>query len=84
MVSVEISPEAVDDLDRLSEGMIMRIRAVLARLEKWPEVSGAKPLRRDLKGHYRVRTGDWRVVFHLEGSVLVVDRVDNRKDVYER
>ncbi|MFI5378665.1 MAG: type II toxin-antitoxin system RelE/ParE family toxin [Tepidisphaerales bacterium] len=84
MVSVEISPEALEDLDRLPESMIMRIRAVLSRLENWPEISGAKALRHDLKGHFRVRTGDWRVLFHLEGSLLVVDRVDNRKDVYER
>ena len=81
---MEISPEALEDVDRRPEGLIMRIRAVLSRLENWPEISGAKALRHDLKEHYRTRTGDWRVVFHLEGSLLVVDRVDNRKDVYER
>lgn len=84
MVNVEISPEALGDLDRLPEGMIMRIRTVLSRLGNWPEISGVKALRHDLKGHFRIRAGDWRVVFHLEGSLLVVDRVDNRKDVYER
>ena len=84
MVQVEITPEALDDLDQLPVGMIMRIRAVLVRLEDWPEVSGAKPLRHNLKGHFRIRTGSWRIVFHLQGSVLIVDRIDNRKDVYER
>lgn len=84
MVKVELSTEAMNDLERLPESMIVRIRDVLARLAEWPNVSGAKPLRYDLKGHYRIRTGAWRVVFHLDGAVLVVDRVDNRKDVYER
>jgi hypothetical protein len=34
------------------------IVAIVDRLQRWPEVSGAKPLRKELVGHYRIRTGD--------------------------
>jgi alpha-L-rhamnosidase len=42
----------------------------MARLERWPEVSGVKPLRRNLAGKFRLRTGDWRVVFRVAGETV--------------
>lgn len=60
-----------------------RMREIIARLQKWPAVSGAKPLRHNLKGHYRVRTGDWRMVFRVSGELLTIVAIDHRKDVYE-
>ena len=56
---------------------------IIARLEDWPEVSGAKPLRGDLAGHYRMRTGDYRLQFHVEGEEVVVERVGHRDGFYE-
>lgn len=84
MVRVEISPAARKSLIQLPLGMVQRIHDVIARLERWPEVSGTKPLRGELKGHFRVRSGDWRIVFHLQGDLLIIDKIDNRKDVYTR
>jgi mRNA-degrading endonuclease RelE of RelBE toxin-antitoxin system len=57
---------------------------VIARLTQWPNVSGAKPLRHDLKGAYRIRTGDFRVVFIVKGNIVVITRIDNRRDVYRK
>jgi mRNA-degrading endonuclease RelE of RelBE toxin-antitoxin system len=50
--------------------------------ERWPEVSGAKPMRGDLAGHWRIRTGDWRVLFQVRADVIIV-RIDHRSRVYE-
>ena len=60
-----------------------RIREVSQRLLNWPNVSGAKPLRRQWKGCFRLRTGDWRMIFRPAGDELVVLRIANRRDVYE-
>jgi mRNA-degrading endonuclease RelE of RelBE toxin-antitoxin system len=46
-------------------------------------VSGAKPLRGRMKGWYRVRTGDWRIIFTVTGRVLLITAISNRKDAYE-
>lgn len=78
-----MSPQAAQGLDRVPTGMIRRINEVLERLERWPKVSGAKPLRRKFKGCFRVRCGDWRIIFRPTGGDLVVIAVDNRRDVYE-
>ena len=63
--------------------MLPRILKALDRLERWPNVSGAKPLRGELAGHYRLRVGDWRIVFRVQGHDVIVVSVANRKDIYE-
>ena len=35
------------------------------------------------KNKYRLRAGNYRVLFELEGDCLVVYDVDDRKDIYE-
>src|SRR5205085_1599496 len=47
--SLYLTPMAVRQLHRLPGGMVRRIDEVLERLEHWPDVSGAKPLRGKLK-----------------------------------
>ena len=46
-------------------------------------VSGAKHLLHAWKGHLRVRTGDWRIIFTVQVDELRIVRVAHRKDVYE-
>jgi mRNA-degrading endonuclease RelE of RelBE toxin-antitoxin system len=46
-------------------------------------LSGAKPLRHGLKGHYRIRTGDFRIVFRAVADEVWIVRIEHRKDVYE-
>jgi mRNA-degrading endonuclease RelE of RelBE toxin-antitoxin system len=64
--------------------MIRRINEVLRRLEGWPAVSGTKPLRGGPAGSFRIRAGDWRVLFRVKRDVVTVFSIDNRRDVYER
>jgi mRNA interferase RelE/StbE len=71
------------DLTRVRPGMLQRVLKGIARLEQWPNVSGAKPLRGELLGHYRLRVGDWRIVFRVEGPDALVVGVAHRKDIYE-
>jgi mRNA interferase RelE/StbE len=66
-------------------GIQKRVQGVFERLARWPDVSGAKPLRHELKGAFRIRTGDWRVLFRVEESAkqIIVFRIAHRRDVYE-
>jgi mRNA-degrading endonuclease RelE of RelBE toxin-antitoxin system len=83
MAKVVLNREAAQGFAGVPTGMIRRINEALERLEQWPEVSGAKPLRKKLKGCFRLRCGDWRIVFRPTGGDLVVIAIDNRRDVYE-
>lgn len=80
---VVLRPEAARQLDELPKSMRARIHAVLGRLQQWPEVSGAKPLTGNLAGHFRVRTGDYRIQFSVTPDTLIVERVGHRDGFYE-
>lgn len=84
MATVLLTADARRQLGQLSGAMIRRVNDVLERLEDWPKVSGAKPLRGTLTGSFRVRTGDWRVLFRVSSDVVTVFAIDNRRDVYRR
>jgi mRNA-degrading endonuclease RelE of RelBE toxin-antitoxin system len=56
---------------------------LLERLEKWPDVSGAKPLRGNLAGRYRLRTGDFRMQFRVVDNVIIIERIGHRDRFYE-
>lgn len=83
MMKVTISTQAVQEFASLPRPIQARVLRVFERLEKWPQVSGAKPLRGSLAGSFRIRTGDYRVQFNVESSEIVVTRVGHRDGFYD-
>ena len=83
MAQVEYEAEAREQFDGLPVRIKTRVLAVVKRLTRWPDVSGAKPLRGALAGRYRIRTGDYRVQFRLEGKTVVIERIGHRDRFYE-
>ena len=80
---VRITPQAFAQIAALPVSIHRRVIGVLDRLDRRPAVSGAKPLRGRLKGCFRLRTGDWRVIVRPRADDVWVVAVDNRRDVYE-
>ncbi len=83
MARVLLTAEADRQMQGLPRMIRYRLHNVVDRLERWPAVSGAKPLRYGLKGHFRIRTGDFRIVFRVVGDEVWIVRIEHRKDVYE-
>lgn len=81
-MAVYLTPQAEAEIDALAVTPQLRIRAVVTRLERWPEVSGAKALKHEWVGHFRIRTGDYRVIFRVEGVDVTVVHVEHRSRVY--
>ena len=72
-----------DDLRNIPANIGFRIRkAIETRLLKDPIMFG-QPLRQSLKGHRKLRVGDWRVIYRVEHSNIVIMIIGNRKDVYQ-
>lgn len=65
MATVVMRPEAAAQLEALKNPIHGRVLNLLLRLEQWPNVSGAKSLKGELAGRYRLRTGDYRVQFYI-------------------
>ncbi len=83
MAKVSLTPEAAEGLDELPVVIHVRVLALLERLAHWPGVSGAKPLTGPLAGRYRLRTGDYRLQFRVEGQAVVVEKIGHRSRFYE-
>ncbi len=82
---VTLTEAAQEEFDDLPTVIQKRVIDITIRLVKWPAVSGMKALRGDLHGSYRVRTGDYRVVFtaSADGEVVTIWKIANRGSVYE-
>jgi mRNA interferase RelE/StbE len=83
MVTVRVNPEARRQAQRLPKAIQKRIFLLTKRLEEWPAVSGIKMLSGNLAGWYRLRTGDYRLRFRVEGETIIVDKIGHRRDFYE-
>jgi mRNA-degrading endonuclease RelE of RelBE toxin-antitoxin system len=83
MAEVRLTANAAEQLENLPKAIHDRVLRLLARLEKWPDVSGAKPLSGELAGHWRLRTGDYRLQFHLVGERVMVEKLGHRDGFYE-
>ena len=77
-------PQVVEeDLPLLPLNIRDRIsRAIVARLASAPEQHG-RPLKGTLKGYWKLRVGDYRVVFKIAGTEIWILGILHRKLVYE-
>jgi mRNA interferase RelE/StbE len=76
---------ALDDLSTLGSRDQRLARRIVAAIERYVEDDLGDV--RKLAGssdEYRLRVGDWRVVFRLEdgGRLMAISRVLNRRDAY--
>lgn len=72
------------DIPKLNETPKKRIRkAIEERLSISPHQYG-EPLRKTLKGYWKLRVGDYRVVYKIEGNEVRIFAIINRKDVYTK
>lgn len=70
------------DLPKLDKKAKTRIRnAIESKLLTAPEEYGV-PLRRTLKGYWKLRVGDYRVVFKVKAKEIMILAILHRKDVY--
>ena len=68
-------------IDNNNKAMIKR--AIEERLVTQPETYG-KPLQRSLKGYWKLRVGDYRVVFKISESSICILGIIDRKNVYSQ
>jgi len=82
---VVLSPSATRQLRKFDPDVRRRIQAVLELLAENPRPPAATRLVGGA-GEWRVRTGDYRVIYEIhEGQLLVlVLRMGHRREVYER
>lgn len=82
---IEWKQSAQKELRKLGKALILRILEVVEGLSDNPFPSGSKKLRGSTHT-YRVRVGDYRIVYNIKSSLLVVEiiRVGHRREIYRK
>ena len=82
---IQVAPTAVRQLRKLDPTARRRVQAAVELLADEPRPSGAKKLVGG-DGEWRVRTGDFRIIYEIHDEVLLVlvIAVGHRREVYQR
>ena len=82
---VEVAAAAVRQLRKLDRSAQRRVQAAVELLAAEPRPNGAKKLVGG-DGEWRVRTGDYRIVYEIHDNVLLVlvVAVGHRREIYDR
>ena len=71
-----------DDVALLNRDILERIKtAIENRLRTSPEMYGVR-LRKSLKDYWKLRVGDYRIVFSIIGNHVRILAIRHRKEVY--
>ena len=83
MVKIEWTEPAARDLEKLDRQVARRILKRLTWLSKNLGSVIPEPLAGELRGAFKLRIGDWRVVYTVEGKTIVIQFVGHRRDIYK-
>jgi mRNA interferase RelE/StbE len=80
---IEINKKARKSLDKLSDFVVAPVIDAINDLAENPRPQGYRKLK-GRKG-YRIRVGDYRVIYEIFDHVLLIEVVDlgHRKDIYD-
>jgi mRNA interferase RelE/StbE len=84
--NVEFTPAAVRDLKRLDPAVRLQLLRASTILKATPypgTTARIKVLVGITPRHYRLRVGDYRIVYRIEESQVIVVRVAHRREAYQ-
>ncbi len=81
--TVDFKASAAKDMRRLPPEIRRRVADRIDSLKENPRPPGVEKL---AEGRYRVRSGDFRIIYRIEDDVLLVLvlSIDDRKEVYTK
>ena len=80
--TVAFMPKAERDMDSLSPDVARRILLKVYAMRD--DLAGDVKRLKNMAPAYRLRVGDYRVLFEAEGDRIIVYRVRHRREAYEK
>ncbi|MDA3926519.1 MAG: type II toxin-antitoxin system RelE/ParE family toxin [Kiritimatiellae bacterium] len=81
-MKIKIRKSAIKDLRKIDHEVKDRLHDKIESLAKFPDVSNIKKLT-NFEPAYRVRVGDYRILFDVNDDVIEIGRILHRKDSYQ-
>jgi len=78
---VKIDDKAIKDLSKIAKKEASKIINKIDNLENFPKLANIKRLN-NFEPPYRLRVGNYRVLFELKDNEIIVYRVRHRSKVY--
>lgn len=82
--TIHLEQRAERDLRRLPQDVVRRLDTVFQQLAENPRPDGIVKLSGKMSSGWRVRVGDYRILYRIEGSRIEVYRIKHRRDAYRR
>ena len=82
MDKVEWTEDALDDLEKLDRFIQKRVLKKVGWFSRNFNNIVPETLSGELSGTYKIRVGDWRVIYTIEKDVIIIHAVGHRKDIY--
>ncbi|MBU6392271.1 MAG: type II toxin-antitoxin system RelE/ParE family toxin [Planctomycetes bacterium] len=82
MYLVKLKPKAIKDLQSISKPEARKIAERMKNLEQGL-VGDIKRLT-NFTPEYRLRIGDYRILFEIEGQEIIIHRIKHRKEAYKK
>ena len=81
---IELRPEAIHDLESLDPSVVDRILKKLNWLKENFEIITPVPLKGELKGLFKLRVGDYRILYthNRKQKLISVHLIGHRRDIY--
>ena len=81
-MEVKIDKKALKDLSKLDKKVAKEILNKIKLLKHFPECANTKKLK-NFYPPYRLRVGNYRVLFDIEEDILTIYRIKHRKESYK-
>jgi mRNA interferase RelE/StbE len=81
---IEYANSINKDLDQIDKQQLGRIKKAIEILKSFPDISNIKKLSAHPLADYRLRVGEYRVLFDVywEKMVIYILKIGHRRDVY--
>lgn len=85
MYKISFKASAYRELERLPKPVVRKISLAIDELAGNPRPVGTKKLKDSREDLYRIRVGDYRVIYVIDDGIKIINvlRIGHRKDVYK-
>jgi len=82
MFNIEWKENAIRDLNKLNKIIAKRIFTKVSELKTNPYSKNIKRLRGE--NSFRLRIGDYRVLFEIDKEIITILKIGHRKNIYKK
>lgn len=81
--NIEYDPKVLKQLSKIDKAELKTIFEKIERFAEEPVITQIKKLKTPFEGAYRLRAGNYRIIFYLENNLMLVSKIAHRKNIYD-